>query len=709
MQTNASSILIVDDDAFIRKVLIESLRNLDYETTEARDGKHALELIYEGSFDLVLLDSEMPGMSGIEVLEILRHQYTRSELPVIIVSATEEKMGISGALKSGANDYIQKPLQPSVLAARIDTQLISKNKAKAYCELKQNLESLVKQRTEQLSLSNLALQREREHYEYLLSTSPAVTYITSMDKNCRFASKNISSILGYPQTAMLGRNFWDTYIHPEDKVRINQEIDLNLSSKDGGYSEYRMLHHDGSYRWIQDRYRLAKDGDLAAEIVGTLLDITENKNLAIESDYKASYDELTGLINRRELQRRLESISGAIENDTHVLCFLDLDEFKIINNTHGHAGANELLRELSLELVDTVSKRDIVAYLGADKFGILLRHCNLAESARVLERISGALKEFRFKWDGKSHVITASIGVIEIDRRLADSGEALNAANSACDIAKEAGGNRIQVYTPNTDLVKDRRQEMQWVEKVNRALEEDRFLLYYQPIVPINKDIKGKHFELLIRMKDDEGKLVAPGFFLPAVERYNLSSKIDRWVIQTTFSWLDAYSEYLEMDYRWGINLSGQSLGDMDLLQFVFDELEFNQIPPEKIYFEITETAAISNLGDATIFIDALREKGCQFALDDFGSGLSSFSYLKNLAVDYLKIDGIFVKDMATDKIDVAMVKAISQVGHAMGMKTIAEFVENTEIIEILKQVGVDYAQGYGICKPLPLHEFKPD
>jgi EAL domain-containing protein (putative c-di-GMP-specific phosphodiesterase class I) len=247
---------------------------------------------------------------------------------------------------------------------------------------------------------------------------------------------------------------------------------------------------------------------------------------------------------------------------------------------------------------------------------------------------------------------------------------------------------------------------MLWVERINRAMEEDRFYLYYQPIVALNEALHDKHYELLIRMKNDKGDLVPPGFFLPAAERYNLSCKIDHWVIQTFFSWLEAYSELLEQDISWGINLSGQSLSDGNLLQFVLEELNHKQIPPNKIYFEITETAAINNLNNATHFIKVLKDHGCNFALDDFGSGLSSFSYLKNLPVDYIKIDGIFVKDMANNNTDFAMVKAINDVSQVMGKKTIAEFVENDEIIVKLKQIGVDYAQGYGIDKPKPLVDF---
>ncbi|MCH7880585.1 MAG: EAL domain-containing protein [Proteobacteria bacterium] len=710
MDMNSGSILIVDDESTARSILSRHVQKSGYSATAVEDGRKALELIGKRSFELVLLDLKMPGIDGIEVLKTLRQQYSQTELPVIVVSVIEEDQGIASALQWGANDYIQKPIKSAVLAARIEAQIASKQKAKAYQKIKKKLERVIKKRSKELGLVNETLEQERKLFDYLLSSSPAITYLSSVDSNhnCIFISKNIYSILGYQRDEILGTNFWDEHIHPEHKTQIILEIERNLSNG-GGNSEYRLLHSDGRYRWMHDKYLVIKENDVPVEIVGSLIDITEHKKLISEISYKTSHDALTGLINRHEFERHLESILRWPDPIQHVLCYMDLDEFKIINNTHGHVAGDELLRQMSALLRQTLSRRDIVAYLGGDEFGILLQHCALDQAQRILEKIREALTEFRFKWDGKKHVITASIGVLAIDEHVDRQSDFLSAAVSACDMAKEAGHNRVQIYVVGDDQVKERRQEMLWVEKVNRALEEDRFLLFYQPIVPISDDTRGKHFELLIRMKDDAGDLVAPGFFLPAVERYHLSTKIDRWVVQTTFSWLDAHREYLETDYKWGINLSGQSLADTDLLQFVCDQLEINQIPPDRIYFEITETAAIANLNDAIHFINTLREKGCQFALDDFGSGLSSFSYLKNLPVDYLKIDGVFVKDMADNDIDCAMVKAINDVGQAMGMRTIAEFVENADILEKLRHIGVDYAQGYGISRPKPLHEFEPE
>lgn len=390
----------------------------------------------------------------------------------------------------------------------------------------------------------------------------------------------------------------------------------------------------------------------------------------------------------------------------HIVCYLDLDQFKVINDTQGRTAGDEILRQLSEIFKDTLSHRDVLAYLGGDEFGILLQHCALNQANRALSILQDAIREFRLVWNGNNLAITASIGVVPVDKNTGGTSSILSIAEAACNAAKQDGRDRIYNYTVTDESFGNRQQEMLWVERINRALEEDRFYLYYQPIVALKEALHDTHYELLIRMKDDNGDLVPPGAFLPAAERYNLSSKIDRWVIQTFLSWFEAYSELLEQNNSWGINLSGHSLSDENLLQFVIEELNHKQIPANKIYFEITETAAIGNLNNATQFIDTLKKHGCRFALDDFGSGLSSFSYLRNLHVDFLKIDGMFVKEMVNNSTDFAMVKAINDVGQVMGKKTIAEFVENNEIVQKLKEIGVDYAQGYGICKPKPLTEY---
>lgn len=710
MDAHLEPVLIVDDESTIRSLLEKHAQNLGYTTATADNGRSALEMIAAQRFEIVLLDLKMPGFDGLEVLKALRRDHSPEDLPVIMISVMEEKSCIPSALNLGANDYIQKPVDPAVLASRIETQLNLKHKAQVFREIEQDLERRIALRTDELDRINQKLERDRCHFEYLLNSSPAVTYIVSLEAGhgCSYISENTRSITGYRQDEILGRGLWSLLVHPEDQSGIEAEIRQNLT-RGSGKSEYRLRQKDGSYCWVHDQYRVKVENGAAREIVGSLIDITVQKELDSKSPRKTTHDELTGLINRREFEKRMAVLGKWADAINYVFCYLDLDEFKIINNSHGHVAGDQLLREIAGLISNTLSKRDLAAYMSGDEFGLLLQNCTLDQAQRVLQELRAALREYRFKWDGKSHVITASIGVVSVDTLIGGDIDFLGAAISACDLAKEGGGDRIQLYADLDETVRERKQEMLWVEKVNRALEEDRFLLHYQPIVPICNSSLDRHFELLIRMKDDNGELVAPGNFLPAVERYRLSGKIDRWVIQTAFSWLDAYREYLGLNYKWGINLSGQSLADPELLDFVSGALEHYQIPPDRIYFEVTETAAVENMTNATKFIHALRETGCQFALDDFGSGLSSFAYLKNLAIDYLKIDGLFVRDMADNEIDCAMVKAISEVGQAMGMSTIAEFVENAETREKLEKIGVDYAQGYGIDRPKPLHEFVPE
>lgn len=548
---------------------------------------------------------------------------------------------------------------------------------------------------------------EEQVFTYLLETGPVVNYVSTMDApgQCSFVSPNVYSIFGCHPEQYSDPPFWSAHIHPDDRADAVSRIKRNLR-EGGGIAEYRFRHNDGVYRHILDHHRVTVRQEGKSEIVGCWLDITAYRRSPDVAEQPDAHDRITGLINQREFQNRLQGILSWSETIQHVLCYIDIDEFKIINNSHGRTAGDELLRQLAGLLKTVLSRRDLLGYMGADQFGVLLQHCSLNQAYRILERIQSALHEFRFSWNDKSHVLTASMGMVVLDRHLNSEIDILDAAIVACELAKEGGRNRIEVYSGEDQAIHRRREGMLWVEKINRALEEDRYLLYYQPIVSLDRKNSDRHFELLIRMKDEQGELVPPGMFLPSVERYHLSGKLDRWVIQTTLSWLEAYSELLDRDICWGINLSGQSLSDEHLLQFVFEELHYKNIPPQKICFEITETAAIENIGKARQFIETLRGKGCRFALDDFGSGLSSFAYLKNLPADILKIDGLFVRNIVEDKTDFAMVKAIHEIARSMGKITIAEFVEDDAIRRRLEQIGVNYAQGYGIARPKSLADF---
>jgi len=425
--------------------------------------------------------------------------------------------------------------------------------------------------------------------------------------------------------------------------------------------------------------------------------------------YQASHDTLTGLINRREFEARLErAIQGARQSGhTHTLCYLDLDQFKVVNDTCGHVAGDELLRQLSGMLQSKLRDRDTLGRLGGDEFGVLLENCDLGAAQTIAELLRQTVKDFRFVWQDRAFSIGVSIGLVALDRESGNLSTLLSAADAACYAAKDRGRNRVHVYQEEDGELIRRRGEMQWVNRITRAMEENRFRLYVQPIYPADPASgQAIHYEVLLRMLDDVGEPVLPMAFIPAAERYNLMPAIDRWVISTALAFCGQTAGFAAPMSICTVNLSGHSLCDETFLDFVERQFELNKVPHSRICFEITETAAITNLKEAVKFITAMKRKGCIFSLDDFGSGLSSFNYLKNLPVDYLKIDGAFVRDMGTDPMDRAMVEAIHRIGRVMGLKTIAECVESEEILEQLRGIGVDYVQGEWLEAPMPLAQF---
>ena len=423
--------------------------------------------------------------------------------------------------------------------------------------------------------------------------------------------------------------------------------------------------------------------------------------------YQANHDALTGLYNRREFEARLEQALGSAlqEGRTHALGYIDLDQFKIVNDTCGHIAGDELLKQVGLLLKDCVREADILARLGGDEFGMLLENCDMTQASRIAGEMLDSFREFRFNWMDKTFDIGASVGLVSINADSRSAAELMSCADVACYMAKDMGRNRIHEYRiEDADLAK-RHGEMHWVAAITKALHESRFRLYGQNISTVGQDDGGRRrYEVLVRMLDESGEVVAPGAFIPAAERYNLMPAIDRWVVERVFN-------SLAMQHRddngvlpmASINLSGTTINEESFLVFVKRRMKELNLPPDTVCFEITETAAITNLKTAVKFMTDLKEFGIRFSLDDFGSGLSSFSYLKTLPVDFLKIDGGFIKDIVHDPIDYAIVDAINKIGHVMGLKTIAEFVENEAIFETLKTLGVDFAQGFWLHKPEPL------
>jgi diguanylate cyclase (GGDEF)-like protein len=430
-------------------------------------------------------------------------------------------------------------------------------------------------------------------------------------------------------------------------------------------------------------------------------DVTELRKMARDMFYQANHDPLTGLVNRREFERRLRQVlenAGQDDGTHHALCYMDLDQFKVVNDTCGHAAGDHLLKQLASLLRQHVRESDTLARLGGDEFGLLLAGCQLDKARQIAEGLCEAIKNFRFVWDEKVFTVGVSIGIAAVDASSTLT-DVMVAADSACYVAKDQGRNRVHVFDMDDRELAQRHGEMQLISQIQQALDEDRFELRYQRIAGLQAGGRGEHAEILLSMIDPQGARVAPGLFLPAAERYGMMAALDRWVISRALH-LAGSAPALAGVEQLAINLSGQSVGSEGLPDFVLQELERSGLDPRRICFEITETAVIANLAKAKHFIRVLREKGCRFALDDFGSGLSSFGYLRNLPVDYLKIDGAFVRHITTDPIDRAMVTSINDMGHAMGIKTIAEFVENEATLRLLTELGVDYAQGYFHHRP---------
>lgn len=465
-----------------------------------------------------------------------------------------------------------------------------------------------------------------------------------------------------------------------------------------------LIRRDGNELYIESTASPIRDGH--SVITGGVLvfhDVSEARELNRKLSYHASHDFLTGLVNRREFEKRIERAlkSNEKRDVSNVVCYLDLDQFKIINDSCGHSAGDALLSQLGALLKSKIRWRDTLARLGGDEFGVLLESCTIEEAMTTADALREAVSEFKFIWDDRSFRLTTSIGIVPLNAtKEEDVASVLSAADSACAAAKDAGRNRLHSYHENDIDMMRRRREMQWAARINNALEENRFELFRQTILPLQEVDTGAHYELLLRMRDENGGLVSPDLFISAAERYGITPNIDRWVIRNALRWLVSEADERSRLSMCSINLSGQSLGDEKFLPFVIEQFQTSGIAPDKICFEITETAAIASYSQANRFINALKELGCKFALDDFGTGLSSFGYLKHFPVDFLKIDGSFVKEILHDPIDREMVRSINEIGHLTGKRTIAEFAENPEIIEMLRSMGIDYAQGYGVSEP---------
>ena len=537
----------------------------------------------------------------------------------------------------------------------------------------------------------------------------AADFLWETDKNLNFTylSEKQEYITHYPAEHWLGKSYLEflkplitnqeLYKEQQQLVLQQQPFDLELplQRSDNTVFMVRIIAKPVIVKGEFDGYR------------GVGRNITESYTLAKQLKYQASYDALTGLVNRRAFDLLLQKALNEARNDQqqHILCYIDLDQFKIVNDTVGHAAGDKLLKQVSGLFKSGIRSSDILARLGGDEFVLLMKNCSLNKGITIADKLIADLNSYSFHQQEQHFKVGASIGLVAITPETESTTQIMSQADVACYAAKDGGRNCVHVYKYNNEdnKLSELHAELINVNDIRNALEKNLFCLYYQYIKPLDSSSGLEpYYELLLRLKDESGSLVSPGSFIPAAERYNLMIDIDKWVIRTALVEMqDIFAQLPKGSIA--INLSGNSLNDQKLLKFVKSQFQESNIAPKRICFEITETAAISNLNEALSFIKEMRDFGCQFALDDFGSGFSSFIYLTRFKVDYLKIDGNLVRTMTVDNARQAMVKAINDIGHAMEIYTIAEFVETEADIALLKQLKVDYAQGYAISRPAPL------
>ncbi|ALP54216.1 hypothetical protein Tel_14305 [Candidatus Tenderia electrophaga] len=688
-----SSLLVVED--YLDTVeLVKRVLGSRFDIDVATTGKQGLRAWTEKRHDLVLLDVMLPEMAGNDVLKEILKESPRQSVVMMTAQSTPERA--AELIIDGAVDYISKPFRADQL--------------RQVCEIAVQREDFIVS-NEEFSSHEEALYQEKELAQITLQSIADGVIRTNAKGEIEFMNPVAEHVTGWSFEHARNKPFRDILrcFNDSNQAATNPvEITLNNQSTLYGTQDVTFMDRDGAKLKLDHVTSPIKNRH--EEIIGTVMvfrDITEEHELARQLDYQAKHDALTGLTNRAAFEDYLETVIEKLpqSDEVHALCYIDLDQFKVVNDTCGHIAGDQLLQRISSIILNKIRKdSDVLARFGGDEFVLMLSDCPIERATRVAEDICQEIQEYRFVYDYKTFAIGASIGVVSLTSEIANTNDALRMADNACYVAKEKGRNRVHLYHIDDQELVRRSGEMHVVSKINHALENEGFSLFFQEIMALKGDReKHKHIEILIRMKDEGNDWITPGFFLPAAERYSVAPKIDKWVISSVMKWLSENRRCLDALEMCSINLSGLSFCNEGFSEFVKNEIQARNIPAEKICFEITETAAIRNMHDASDFINTMRGFGCSFALDDFGSGMSSYAYLKALPVDYLKVDGMFVKDIMIDPIDKAMVKSINEIGHVFGLKTIAEFVETDDIIDELCMLGVDYAQGYAISKPAPI------
>ncbi len=597
-----------------------------------------------------------------------------------------------------AKDYL------NAMNQALHTQIAEKDLTQqALQDAKEKLEQRVAERTEALALSNKILHQEKELFQITLASIGDAVITTDSLGKITYLNPIAELFTGWLNNDANGASLQNIFRIKDVTTQVLIENPLTECLNKSGRNHECLLVQKNKQECIID-YSVAPILDHKKDVIGAVLtfrDVTEQRKLTQKLAYQAAHDSLTGLLNRDEFENRLNKIlTSTRKYDIHALLYLDLDQFKVINDTCGHTAGDELLRQVTALLHSKLRTRDTLARLGGDEFGIILEHCPRNEAIQVANALRELVQNFRFQWQDKTFTIGVSIGLFQITHNNEGLVSALSAADSACFAAKDRGRNRIHIYQSDDNVLQKRSGEMQWLPRLQKAIENQQLCLYFQPIIAIsNKNELKEHGEFLLRLQDEQNQLILPGSFLSSVERYDQMLAIDRWVIGESFKLLKAHLQHRSKS-MYAINLSSHALGNEDFLDFVVANLKTHISDPSSICFEITENVALADLQHVMKFILTLKKLGCHFSMDDFGSGLSSFGYLKNIPLDYLKIDGRLVKGILSDPVDRAMVESINHIGHIMGLKTIAEWVENAGTLKLLEEIGVDYVQGYELATP---------
>jgi diguanylate cyclase (GGDEF)-like protein/PAS domain S-box-containing protein len=698
MTSSPAHILVVDDAPLIRGLLKQALQKYGYVVNIAYNGQQGIDYFLKYRPDLILMDADMPVLDGVTACARIKELPEAKHLPIIMVTAFMEGEWVDRAYAAGATDYITKPVNLDVLRNRIHYILQAKRAEEALFE-------------------------EKERALVTLTSIGDGVITTDANGKIEFLNIAATKLTGWTTEAAQGLPLNQVFSIISDKSQQPLEFPIQRCLEHGemvGLKNHIILvHYQTKERFaIEDSAAPIKDRH--GHIIGVVLvfrDVTNTRKMTQELAYKATHDALTGLYNRIEFQTQLNNIlnRSSPEKIEHALLYMDLDRFKIVNDTCGHEAGDQLLKDVALLLqkkVDMYNKEATLARLGGDEFGLLLKNCSTQKALEVANSLCNSINSFRFFWQNEQKeknlfTIGISIGLVPIYTQIIDYQSLIAMADTACYAAKNAGRNGVHVYQ-ESDIAPNN-NNIQWVSLINEHLETDQgFSLYYQSIRPLQPERNWNAnspncYEILLRMTDEQDHLIPPGAFLSVAKRYNLMPNLDRWVLNEVLKWLKKYPKHLEQSNLININLSGFSIRDKDFLETIINDINASNIPPHKLCFEITEMTALNNLTDVLNFITALKQLDCRFALDNFGTGMGSFTHLKNLPVDFVKIDGAFVKDIVDDPVDYAMVKAINEIAHLMSIQTIAENIENQATFEKLTEIQVDYAQGYWIAEPKPL------